>query len=168
MTTISDYFTALLGAPVWGVRPSHGSAFFLEFGDPYLYIREPRVASPGATMKVRRLGERRIIEPVGTWSLLVDAGYWTLTTRYGEVDCFEKPGDKTRDCYAELSGQYLRSALYHERLDDRDHVLVLAFDLGGKLTIAKPDEPAGTLWSVKHRYSGSVFMDDDGTFGPES
>lgn len=52
---VEDLFKPLLGQAAWSVRGGVGSMLTLEFGAPHIIVREPIVARPGRSEKVRRV-----------------------------------------------------------------------------------------------------------------
>jgi hypothetical protein len=68
----------LAGLPSWLVEKGHGSFITLEFGQPELIIREPRMmhtmieGAPSEAM-------RRLTSVRGQWHLMIDYCQWSLT-----------------------------------------------------------------------------------------
>src|SRR5580692_4637117 len=71
-------FRELYGEPCWNVKPGYGSFLTLEFGKPHLDVREPTVASNGASRKVQRLLARRRVFVHGDWNLWIHSCDWEV------------------------------------------------------------------------------------------
>src|SRR5215213_6024148 len=84
-------FAPLIGLAAWSVRIGHGSFLTLEFGTPHLSVREPIVAKPGASEKVRKALARRRVRPVGEWHLWIYCWHWRVWSEGAEIACSESP-----------------------------------------------------------------------------
>lgn len=68
----------LYGEPCWGVKPGVGSFLTLEFGKPNLQVREPVVATKGASASVRQTLARRQVRVHGEWHLWIYCCHWEV------------------------------------------------------------------------------------------
>jgi hypothetical protein len=74
---VLDVTRKLLGLPCWGVRRGTGSFITLEFGEPYLVVREP-VVRQSSLLTVRRSLSRRSVKVHGAWHLWIYCCEWKV------------------------------------------------------------------------------------------
>ncbi|MCU1244544.1 MAG: hypothetical protein JWN02_454, partial [Acidobacteria bacterium] len=78
MTVIEKAFVPLVSLPCWGVKRGYSTFLTFEFGNPSLVIREPIVASPGASASLRRMLARRNVHARGEWHLWIYCCNWSV------------------------------------------------------------------------------------------
>jgi hypothetical protein len=71
-------FKEIYGKPCWQVKRGYGSFLTLEFGDPHLEIREPKVPKENVTGPVRQLMKSRLIFIHGDWHLWIYCCDWKV------------------------------------------------------------------------------------------
>ncbi|WP_156992648.1 hypothetical protein [Paraburkholderia oxyphila] len=152
MNEIEEIFKALIGKTAWGVQQTHGSCFYIEFGDPRLKTLGPLNVSRDAPLEqILRTRRRRAIL-YGQWSLLIQDCIWTLRTWEITITQETAPVDM-KASFDALSGQYLVSVCY----DEEANSCTFEFDLGARLTTtpvrtSNSDWVQWTLNDVDGRY----------------
>lgn len=131
IATAHEMFATVVGEYVWFVRISEDRVLRMEFGDPYLNIREPRLGRQPSTEAVERTLRCRIATPTGTSSMFVEHGLWRVESH--GLDCSRSDdelggAERILRC---LSGQKLSEI----QIKRHDKILILLFDLGGRLEI---------------------------------
>ncbi|RQH06598.1 hypothetical protein [Paraburkholderia dinghuensis] len=153
---IADFnriWSAVYGHPAWSVKHGHGSFLTLEFGQPELQIREPRVAAPGASECVRERLSRRDVNVTGRWHLWIYCCNWSITLNGKEAAYSDSPDDDIKSAVQRLDGQKLLSVSWGET----PGAWVFTFDLGGELkTWPYDDDPTYEQWFLFVRDSGNV------------
>lgn len=169
MESLEEIFAPVIGKIAFSLKQTHGSCFFVEFGDPHLRIREPIVLRPGASEKSKISLRRRRVFVVGTWSLLVQDCNWTLTNEQRSVCQADAPEDM-ENVFRGVEGQYLVSA----SVDEATKTFTLEFDLGGNLKLwsrsdRDPDlDPDEDQWRLHCKDGSSVGYTNDGSIAVES
>jgi hypothetical protein len=153
-------FAKLYGKPCWGVTQGYGSSLTLEFGEPHLEIREPIVAGPRATKRVRAILAKRGAVLHGDWHLWIYCCDWEVTHKGKRIGS-SASSDAQIQCAAHaLNGE----KLVRFTLLPRGMQSIFEFDLGGVLKTSpysKKDEqwllyePTGKVLSLRadKRYS---------------
>ena len=151
---IETLFDLLIGKVVWHVRRTHGSCFFMEFGNPHQEIREPLPAKEGTSRQNANAlwRKRRRISLRGDWSLLVYGCNWSLDAWEYSATNNSDPSDMELPFEA-LDGQCLVATHY----DSSDKIATLLFDLGAKVRLwpyegAETDETQWSLCSIDGIY----------------
>jgi hypothetical protein len=142
---IETTLDVLIGHAAWSVRHTHGSCFFMEFGNPHMQVREPLALREGMSKERALMRKRRRISLRGDWSLLVYASNWSLRAWEFSVDHEATPSEMEQPFLA-LDGQRLKSVCYVSL----DKTTTLTFDLGAELRLwpnANVDEEADQ-WSL--------------------
>ena len=121
-------FRRIYGKPCWGVRPGHGSFLTFEFGKPHLEVREPIVASKGASARVRESLGRRLTYVRGEWHLWIYCCNWEVPS-HGKRIADSSTKRKTRVAADVLNGQKLLGV----SIVSRKVHSVFKFDLGATL-----------------------------------
>lgn len=146
MHPISEGFGPLLGLPCWLTRLGHGSFVTIEFGQPVLDIREPRLAPvdiDGATPT----SMQRSAYIHGQWHLWLYLCRWSVALDGTQLAHSESDGITINRALHVLDGQ----ALTDVRVDPANGSTGLVFDLGCTVAIvpyprsSPPAEP-DTLW----------------------
>src|SRR5579863_10513423 len=73
-----NVFKNIIGKPCWAVKPGHGTSLTLEFGEPYLEVREPQAARTPVSKKLRANLARRRVRVVGEWHVWICFSDWAL------------------------------------------------------------------------------------------
>lgn len=108
-TDFDRIWSAVYGHPAWSVKKGHGSFLTLEFGPPALRIREPELASPDASERVRELAGRRLVTVTGSWRLWIYCCNWSIELNGKELAHSESPDDDITFAAEQLDGQKLLS-----------------------------------------------------------
>ncbi|MCB8874426.1 hypothetical protein [Acidisoma silvae] len=124
----------------------------MEFGDPYLAVREPVTPSESASDKVRRNLSRRRISVLGQWHFWIEHAHWTLRTKDKTAGSQTSMQSEMRDILSDLDGQKLLavepiSAVGRFRL---------AFDLDAILEIWPATDIDADQWSLREK--GGPFL----------
>ena len=161
---IAEAFRPLAELPCWGVKRGYGTFLTFEFGSPKLVVREPIVASAGASERVRRLLARRNVYVSGQWHLWIYCCEWEVYEHGRKVGDSSSPGKVDRAARL-LNGQKLTAA----RLSSRGVRTTLEFDLGARLETAPYDrtseqwnlyEPSGDVLTLR---AGGYYRHQPGT-----
>ena len=129
----------VLGLPCWGVRCGWASCLTLDFGEPYLDIRE-RVAPRSPHSPARPVVLKRAVHVRGAWHLWIYACEWRLTIDGRTVRDTQPRKVIDRALHA-LDGQALIGVLLNAR-GARTRFL---FDLGAVLE-TRPFDRKGEQW----------------------
>jgi len=130
----------LYGKPCWGVKPGVGSFLTLEFGKPNLQVRDPVVATKGASASVRQTLARRRVRVHGEWHLWIYCCHWEVLSGNKRIgDSSTKT--KMRRAAEFLSGQKLIGF----SVSPRNVNCVFDFDLGASLK-TRPYDENGEQW----------------------
>ncbi|CAM2191525.1 conserved protein of unknown function [Paraburkholderia kururiensis] len=162
-------FSPLMGVIAFSLKQSHGSCLLIEFGEPYLRIREPIEPRSDASEKSKILLRRRRVFVTGTWSLLVLGCDWTLTNEQRSV-CQSDDVDDMENLFRSVEGQYLVSARGFEATKS----CTLEFDMGASLTLRprhdwdRNVEPDENQWQLHCKDGSSVGYTNDGVVLVES
>jgi hypothetical protein len=169
MPTVEEIFAPVIGKIAFSFKQTHGSCFFIQFGDPYRRIREPIEPKHTTDEKVMNLLRRRQVFAVGSWSLLVLGCNWTLRNKQMSV-CQDDGVDDMEDLFRGVEGQYLVSA--HGVEETKSYML--EFDMGANLELQprhdwKPDlDPDENQWQLHFKDRSSVGYTNNGSFEFES
>lgn len=143
-------FAAVAGEYCWFVRLSEDRVLRMEFGDPYLDVQGPRLDGPPLTETVGRVLRRRIVTPTGTSSLFVEHGLWQVESHGLRCRRSDEDSDGAERALSCLSGQRLSEV----RIEVSDNILVLHFDLGGRLEIDHDhSSEGGSQWILFFKHS---------------
>jgi hypothetical protein len=161
MQKIEAVFSPLIGQLAWSVRKGHGSFLTMEFGDPHRYVREPVIASPSSSPKVKRNLAKRRVAIVGQWHLWIQYSEWEIATQNYSAKSRDVESSTIVACFDELDGQILLSAAS----GITPNSTVLKFDLGGELHIRPWSEAAmdDAQWSLYSRDGNVVAYNTDGS-----
>jgi hypothetical protein len=158
MEQARDLWRPLIGQLVWGVRRGVETSLTMEFGSPHLSIREPIVANPQHTARVRRNLARRRVYVVGDWHFWIQYGEWKLSTADGVLESRNSAHTPFEECLVDLEGQHLLSV---ESGSDPNSC-VFNFDRDGVLEIRPSAKVPDTQWSL-HSWEGDIASyGDDG------
>lgn len=153
---LDEVINPILGKPAWNVQNGIGSFLTFEFGEPHLFIQEPREARSSASRKVKRHMTRRWIRVQGAWHLWVQNGNWRAFSSGKMIGDSNSSKRILKKVAYEFDGQALIQANVTEQAQT-----IFEFDLGGKFEIfpGTPDEKLpemNNLWSL-FELSGKVF-----------
>jgi hypothetical protein len=153
-------FAKIYGKPCWGVKQGYGSFLTLELGKPHLEIREPIVASPQATKRVRAILENRGAVTHGDWHLWIYCCDWELLHKGKSFGSSSSSDARIQRAASFLNGEKLvRFALLPRGMHS-----IFEFDLGSILKTSPFSEkheqwllyePTGKVLSLRadKRYS---------------
>lgn len=158
MDQVRDLWKPVIGRLVWGVCRVHGSIFFMEFGHPHLFVREPSV-SRSDSAKVRRHAARRLAHLQGDWHFSVVYGDWSIRTAHGGLDSEASSGSPEDACLVDLQGQRLVS-VEPGRLPNS---WKWTFDLGGVLEVWPSNEIPDEQWTLHPRNGEIAVYGHDGS-----
>jgi hypothetical protein len=152
-------FRKLYGKPCWGVKQGIGSFLTFEFGKPHLVIREPIVASPGASKKVREGLARRGANVHGDWHLWIYCCDWEVLFREKRV-AHSESSDKLIACAAAfMNGQ----KLVRFSLAPHGVRCTFEFDLGG-LVKTRPNSRTHEQWLLYEPKGKVLVLRADGRY----
>lgn len=135
-------FRKLYGKPCWGVRNCVGSDITFEFGRPHLEIREPMIASPKSSKRIRELYARRGVHVHGEWHLWVWWSDWEIFQK-GKRLGSDRSRSNFERAVRSLDGQKLvKFSINHSGMR-----CVFEFDLGGIL-LTYAYNPEGDQWQL--------------------
>lgn len=164
---LGDAFGPIIGSPAWLVRRGHGSFLTLEFGEPHLKIREPKVAPPEITNEQARTAlQRRLVIPRGDWHLWIYCCHWRVLSTNTEVAWSESPDAEIDKAARILDGRHLVSV----EVDPSKGTSVFKFEQGAHLQTWPYGKGADEQWMLCMK-SGDVFRyREDGFYslGPRS
>ena len=163
MEEVKTLLGPLIGELVWCVRRGHGTFLTMEFGMPHLSVREPIVASPQSSAKVKRNLNRRRVDVTGDWHLWVQYGNWKVSTADGVLQSRDPSGSPLDECLADLNGQRLASVGPGSAANS----WTLKFDLGGVLEIWPSNEIPDDQWSLYSWDGNIVSCRNDGSLAFE-
>ena len=153
MPRLEDVLRPIVGKPAWQVRRGSGSFLTLEFGEPHLEVREPRIPRGETSVRVRQNFQKRRITVVGHWHFWVQYSEWTVVTQNHESSSEDTDVEKIDSCLSELDGQILLEVVENKKAASCE----FKFDLGGTLTIFPSAEfPDHDLWTI-HPIGSPVF-----------
>jgi hypothetical protein len=141
---IVNAFRPLIGRLAWSVRRVYGSILTIEFGEPHFWVREPIIASAGASEDVRRNLARRGVHVRGEWQLEISNAWWEIITRYATVNSDEFDLGELQETLNEVDGQRLLSVEAGAEVGS----FVLVFDLGASLTIRPNASDEDDQWTI--------------------
>ena len=122
-------FAKLYGKSCWGVWKGIGSSLTLNFGKPHLEIREPIVAGPKASKRVRELLARRGATVKGDWRLWIYCCDWEILQKGKRFSKSSSPDERIERTAGLLDGEKLvRFTLVPKGLH-----CIFEFDLGSIL-----------------------------------
>ena len=161
-------FAPLRGLPCWQVKRGYGSFITLEFGEPHLEIREPKVPAPEWPPKVRESVASRKVTVRGEWHLWVYCCSWSILDDGKLIGTSEDNHAAIDSAISRLDGQAL--AMFSA---DSSAGSEFAFDLGGRLSTSPYDtdseqwmlfQPDGHVLSFRadssYSYSSSTTKKD--------
>lgn len=167
--SVENVFSSVMGKIAFSITQSHGSCFFIQFGDPFLKIRDPIEASPETSEKVKLHLRRRQVFVVGTWSLLVLGCDWLLSNEQRSVNQDDNIDDM-ESLFRTVEGQYLVSA----SCDEVTKSCTLKFDMGAILNLrprgdwdARVDADENQ-WQLHFKDGSSVSYSNNGLVIAES
>jgi hypothetical protein len=164
MNEIEMIFYPVVGKLAWGFRQTHGSCFFVEFGEPHVETIGPLPIGEGASESQILRRRRRKVALHGEWTLLVKDCSWESRA----WDSFATQDTNAVDMepsFEAMSGQYLVSA----RVDEATKTCTLEFDLGGSLKLWPRSggdadlEPDEDQWRLYYKDESSVSYTNDGS-----
>ncbi len=144
-------FAPLLGLPAWSVEKGQGSFLTMEFGEPHLKIREPKI-STSKSEKVRRLMARRNVRPCGQWHLFIYCCFWRVMSDGVEIAHCESSNDDIKIAAWHIDGQLLIDV----KVDPAKGTSVFTFDQNTMLETWPGDQSDETQWLL-YLPSGDVF-----------
>jgi hypothetical protein len=145
-------FKKLYGKPCWGVKQGLGSFLTFEFGKPHLVIREPIVASPKASKKVRETLAMRGANIHGEWHLWIYCCTWEFLLHNKQIAHSESSDKRILRATRTLNGQKL--VLFS--IEPRSGRCTFEFDLGGVLE-TRPFSRTHEQWLL-YEPSGKVLV----------
>jgi hypothetical protein len=148
---IVNAFQPLIGRLAWSVCRVHGSILTIEFGEPHFRVREPIIASAGASERVRRNLARRRVHIRGEWTLEINNVFWEIITRYAMVNSDAFAIGELQDTLNEVDGQRLLSVEAGAEAGS----FVLIFDLGASLYIRPNASDEDDQWTIHEQSAPS-------------
>ncbi len=127
-------FKKLYGKPCWGVKNTIGSVISFDFGRPHLEMREPIVAGPRVSRRVRELLAKRQVFVHGQWHLLIWMCDWEIFQDGKRIG-----SDKARSNMDRVVRSLEGQKLVRFSIAARGTHCRFEFDLGGVLVTTRPD-----------------------------
>src|SRR4051812_29248304 len=158
---IRSSLSRLYGLPCWHVKRGYGSFLTLEFGRPYLRVRNP-YRSMAESKRVRDAAARRRITVAGEWHLWIYCCDWAVSNGGRLIGDSESKRSMDRAA-SFLDGQKLVKAW----IVPREMRTVFEFDLGGTLE-TRPYNRTSEQWLL-YEPNGNVLTvraDRQYTYGP--
>ena len=155
----SEFLADIYGEYCWNFRKGFGTFLLLDFGQPYLVIREPiRVNRAGSDRRPNSLANRHVTA-LGEWQLWVQCSGWRLTCAEGSVS-WDGPSGDLDSAMKSISGQKLVGVT----LDRAIESTVMTFDLGGEIIVPfKADQDDGEeCWDISRKDGARLSCDDRG------
>ena len=158
---------AMLGLPIWWVRYERG-VLRIDFGSPYLRIKEPATNTNLGDSLTGKLRRRRIANPTGDFHLFADNCDWEV--RAFDLYCNKNTTDQSNIalCLSSLSGQKFIDVHFSTR-----HLeCIFHFDLGGTLSLRSVEQSSekesavkkADLWTIFFKDGTYISYDEDGRF----
>ncbi len=122
------------------MKPGYGSFLTLEFGSPYLDVREPIIANKNASLRVRRHLARRCVFVHGEWHLWIYDCAWEIISGHKRVG-----NDSTRSGVQRAADLLDGQKLTRFSLVPKELRCVFDFDLGATLQTV-PNNKKGEQW----------------------
>jgi hypothetical protein len=152
---VTKSFKPLYGMSCWGIRWDPQLNLSLNFGKPFLKIREP-YNTKSTSKAIKRLAARRQITIRGEWYLWVYGSYWKIFQKNEQVASSSSSARRKDAAIAGLEGQ----KLIHVTINPKNGKTRFDFDLGGILEVRRFDaisdlelwmlyEPNGYVLSCK-------------------
>lgn len=149
----------LHGAFAWSCRPGIGTFFTMEFGEPHLRVREPRISSRPMSERVRDVLARRQVFTEGDYTLWVCNARWILETREGVLADATAGPPSVPEAVAAIDGRRL---LGHDVVGSPAFV-TLHFEDGVSLHIRGAADVTGLhVWSFHRRSVDTLAVGADG------
>lgn len=136
MDSIEAAFEGLIGKMAWNIRQTHGSMFFVEFGDPHIETHGPLIKAGEAVEGQILRRKKRLVFLHGEWTLLVEDCNWYVWAWEFSADQDTAPVDMNIPFEA-ASGQYLKSVSYNSI----DKSCIFDFDLGAQIKTFPRENP---------------------------
>lgn len=129
---IDKSFKQLYGKLCWGVFYDRNTNLHLNFGPPFLTIREP-FQSKSKSPSVRELFARRLVSVNGKWRLWVFVATWEISFDGKRAASNLSKYRKIKKATAKLNGQKLTKV----EIDAETGTTKFEFDLGGILEVRR-------------------------------
>lgn len=152
-------FKRLYGKPCWGVKNTVGSAICFDFGKPHLEIREPIVAGPKASRRVREILASRHVIVHGEWHLLIWLCDWEIFQKGKRLGSHWARSTMNRVVLS-LDGQ----KLVRFSISARGTRCRFEFDLGGELVTTGLRDPEHDHWQLFEPSGQVLTLRGDGKF----
>jgi hypothetical protein len=159
-------FAPLAGLPAWFVRKGQGSFLTLEFGAPNLAIREPIVASPDASERVRARLARRQVVPRGEWHLWIYCCHWHVLAGATQIAWSDASDSEIDAAVDELDGR----ALTDVEADPARGTSTFSFEQGVSIETWPYDDGNDEQWMLYMKSGDVLSYRADGSYslGPGS
>jgi len=163
MHVIDQTFNELIGLPCWQVEWERQLGLKLSFGEPSLYIREPREVQADSS-RVRRAFAYRKVTVKGQWWLWALCSDWSLSL--SDMPSPVGPTTSTRqkrEALGFLNGQKLLRAT----VDPSTSATDMTFDLGAVLRLFDSVCDEGDMYSLYKPDGNVLSIRTNGTFSHE-
>jgi len=125
-------FEPLLGLPCWGVHWEAALNLSMNFGQPYLNVREP-YRSAARLVRVRQRAASRRVTVRGPWWLWIHGASWKLSLRELDPVTGTASSRRIQQALAFLDGQQLKTV----EVSAAAGATRFSFDLGGLLEVRR-------------------------------
>jgi hypothetical protein len=153
-------FAPLIGLPAWSVRKGHGSFLTLEFGPPRLEVREPIMASPDASDRVRARLARRQVIPRGEWHLWIYCCHWRVLTGGTQIAWSDASDSEIDAAAGELDGRTLTDV----EADPTRGTSKFSFEQGASIETWPYDDGNDEQWMLYMKSGGVLSYRADGSY----
>ena len=160
MNIVESKFEELYGIPCWKVKWDGNLNLSMNFGQPYLHVREPKEVR-SRYKKVSDSFKYRHVTIRGEWFFWVLSCYWKLSIRDFDEVTSATSYKRKNIALARLDGQKLTRV----SVNPETSATQMEFDLGARLSIRRMGlESDGDIWSLYKPNGYVVSVRADGEY----
>lgn len=161
MNIIEKGFSPLCGKPCWGVVYDSHTNLAMNFGDPYLVIREP-YSTESKLKRVQEQASRRQVHVRGQWWLWIFYASWRVYRKGQLLGGYSSSFRKGSIAAHFLDGQKLIAVKTNAKTGETR----FEFDLEGVLEVSrfKKDDDSSDLWLLYKPNGYVLSVHGDGTY----
>lgn len=154
--SLENVLEPLMGLHMWSIRRGHGTFIMLDFGEPWLSIREP-IKPKANEDKVIKMLKRRRVSVVGRYQLWIYEAIWNVFAGNLNVSN-EDDSEAVTTVFNMLNGQKLSGF----SIDAPIRSCVFHFDLGGELRTSPSRLEREDQWRLFERDKIVASYQNDG------